>query len=81
MTRLTFTLLSLLTIALLVAGAFFFSREAMIAIAMRDMETEPIQKAVLSWRVHAFAAATVFCILPLVPMICYALSLMRRRLS
>lgn len=69
MTRLTFTLLSLLTIALLVAGAFFFSREAMIADAMCGLEPEPIKKAILSWRTHACFAAAVLCGLPVIPLI------------
>lgn len=69
MTRLTFTLLSLLTIALLVAGAFFFSREAMIADAMCGLEPEPIKKAILSWRTHACFAAAVLCGLPAIPLL------------
>lgn len=61
MTRLTFTLLSLLTIALLVAGAFWLSRLSCIYQAMGSLEQDPINKATLWWNSSATCAGAWMC--------------------
>lgn len=61
MTRLTFTLLSLLTIAMLVAGAFWLSRLSCIYQAMGALEPDAITKATLSWNASATCAGAWLC--------------------
>lgn len=61
MTRLTFTILSLLTIALLVAGACWLSRLSCVYREMGALEPDPITKATLLWNANATYTGACLC--------------------
>lgn len=58
MTRLTFIILSLLTIALLVAGAVWLSREYTIATVLASQAQDPMEKALAAWNTNMLGNAS-----------------------